>query len=97
MKLLGIMEKVEWEENSSQKLPDGSPTHYKEDLNPCSFFSALYSIFFQHQVIQAAKNTVVGARDLQLQDAMLKERLNFAPLWGGPANAKAMERNMKHK
>lgn len=53
--------------------------------------------YHEPEVIQAMKKIVVGARDLTLEDSLLNERLNFSPLWGGPANMKALGKNIKHK
>lgn len=49
------------------------------------------------EVIQALKKIVVGARDLSFEESLLNERQNFSPLWGGPANIKALTSNVKHK
>lgn len=49
------------------------------------------------EVIQALKKIVVGARDLSFEESLLNERRNFSPLWGGPANIKALTSNVKHK
>ncbi|XP_042861362.1 ethylmalonyl-CoA decarboxylase-like isoform X2 [Penaeus japonicus] len=49
------------------------------------------------EVLQAMKKIVVAARDSSLDDSLLNERQVFSPLWGGPANLKALEGNIKHK
>nr|XP_045600339.1 ethylmalonyl-CoA decarboxylase-like [Procambarus clarkii]XP_045600340.1 ethylmalonyl-CoA decarboxylase-like [Procambarus clarkii] len=54
-------------------------------------------ISHEPEVIQAMKKILIGARDLSLEDGLLNERLNFAPLWGGPANMRALDKNIKHK
>ncbi|KAK3871508.1 hypothetical protein Pcinc_023350 [Petrolisthes cinctipes] len=82
-----------------QAMKLGLASHMVESKRRQEDTLAWLTHFTQHepQVIQAMKNIVVGARDLPLHDAALKERLNFAPLWGGPANVRALERNIKHK
>ncbi|KAG7163573.1 ethylmalonyl-CoA decarboxylase-like isoform X2 [Homarus americanus] len=54
-------------------------------------------ILHEQEVIQAMKKIVVGGRDLTLEESLLNERLNFSPLWGGPANMRALGKNIKHK
>lgn len=54
-------------------------------------------IFHEPEVIQAINRIVVGARDLPHEDSLLNERTNFSPLWGGPANLKALGQNIKHQ
>ncbi|XP_076048636.1 ethylmalonyl-CoA decarboxylase-like [Oratosquilla oratoria] len=49
------------------------------------------------EVVQAMKRIVIGGRDLSLADSLCLERNIFAPLWGGPANQKALSQNIKHK
>ncbi|CAL4182720.1 unnamed protein product [Meganyctiphanes norvegica] len=49
------------------------------------------------EVINAMKNIVIGARNLTLEESFLNERTLFSPLWGGPANMRALKKNVKHK
>ncbi|XP_050699787.1 ethylmalonyl-CoA decarboxylase-like [Eriocheir sinensis] len=49
------------------------------------------------EVVQAAKRIAVAARDLPVTEALSVERGVFAPLWGGPANLRALGKNIKHK
>lgn len=49
------------------------------------------------EVLHAMKNIVTGARDLKLEESSLNERTQFSPLWGGPANLRALNKNLKHK
>lgn len=52
---------------------------------------------YDSEVTQALKRIVVDARDLPFEESLLKERRNFSPLWGGPANVRALKGNLKHK
>lgn len=54
-------------------------------------------IAFAPQVLQAMKEIMVNARELSVEDSLIKERRIFAPLWGGPANLEALQKNIKHK
>ncbi|KAK7070504.1 enoyl CoA hydratase domain-containing protein 1 [Halocaridina rubra] len=54
-------------------------------------------ITHEPEVIHAMKKIVVGARDLPLESSLQNERHLFSPLWGGPANIKALSENIKHK
>lgn len=49
------------------------------------------------EVVRAIKRIAVAARDLPLNQSLYEERHVFAPLWGGPANVKALGKNLKHK
>lgn len=49
------------------------------------------------EVLHAMKRIVIAARDSTLNESLLNERLNFSPLWGGPANLRALGGNIKHK
>lgn len=46
-------------------------------------------------VVRAAKASVVNA-SMVSQEVWENERRLFAPLWGGPANKRALEMNIKH-
>ncbi|KAK8379082.1 hypothetical protein O3P69_019124 [Scylla paramamosain] len=49
------------------------------------------------EVVRGFKRIVMGARDLPLEESLAEERKIFSPLWGGPANLKALSKNIKHK
>ena len=54
-------------------------------------------INYDSSVVQAIKKTVISARDNSLDESLTNERSYFSPLWGGPANIKALQQNIKHK
>ena len=54
-------------------------------------------ISHEPEVVRSLKKIVVGARDLPLHESLLNERETFSPLWGGPANLRALKGNLKHK
>ena len=49
------------------------------------------------QIIHALKHIVATARAVPYEDSLMNERQVFAMLWGGDANKKALEQNIKHK
>ena len=49
------------------------------------------------QIIHALKHLVATARAVPYEDSLMNERQVFAMLWGGDANKKALEQNIKHK
>nr|SVE88021.1 EOG090X06RW [Daphnia similis] len=49
------------------------------------------------QIIHALKHIVATARAVPYEESLLNERQVFAMLWGGVANKKALEQNIKHK
>ena len=49
------------------------------------------------QVIHALKHIVATARAVPYETSLENERRVFAMLWGGEANKKALEQNIKHK
>lgn len=49
------------------------------------------------EVIHAMKAAIRNVRELTYKMSLPVERRIFAPLWGGPANRLALQRNMKHK
>ena len=51
----------------------------------------------QPQIVHALKHIVANARALPYTESLRNEREVFAMLWGGDANKKALEQNIKHK
>ncbi|XP_049834069.1 ethylmalonyl-CoA decarboxylase-like [Schistocerca gregaria] len=49
------------------------------------------------EVIHAMKAAIRNVRELAYKTSLPVERRIFAPLWGGPANKLALQRNVKHK
>nr|SVE78248.1 EOG090X06RW [Daphnia lumholtzi] len=49
------------------------------------------------QIVHALKHIVATARSVPYEESLLNERQVFAMLWGGVANKKALEQNIKHK
>nr|SVE74738.1 EOG090X06RW [Daphnia carinata] len=49
------------------------------------------------QIVHALKHIVATARAVPYEESLLNERQVFAMLWGGDANKKALEQNIKHK
>lgn len=49
------------------------------------------------QIIHALKQIVATARAVPYEESLQNERKVFAMLWGGDANKKALEQNIKHK
>nr|SVE72953.1 EOG090X06RW [Ceriodaphnia reticulata] len=49
------------------------------------------------QIIHALKQIVATARAVSYEESLQNERKVFAMLWGGDANKKALEQNIKHK
>nr|SVE89899.1 EOG090X06RW [Daphnia sinensis] len=49
------------------------------------------------QIVHALKHIVATARAVPYEESLLNERQVFAMLWGGVANKKALEQNIKHK
>lgn len=49
------------------------------------------------QIVHALKQIVATARAVPYEESLRNERQVFAMLWGGDANKKALEQNIKHK
>lgn len=49
------------------------------------------------QIVHALKQIVATARAVPYEESLKNERQVFAMLWGGDANKKALEQNIKHK
>jgi ethylmalonyl-CoA/methylmalonyl-CoA decarboxylase len=49
------------------------------------------------QIVHALKHIVATGRAVPYEDSLMNERRVFAMLWGGDANRKALEQNIKHK
>lgn len=49
------------------------------------------------QIVHALKQIVATARAVPYEESLQNERQVFAILWGGDANKKALEQNIKHK
>ncbi|XP_045112571.1 ethylmalonyl-CoA decarboxylase-like [Portunus trituberculatus] len=49
------------------------------------------------EVVRGFKTITMGARDLPAGESLAEERGVFSPLWGGPANLKALGKNIKHR
>ncbi|XP_053566685.1 ethylmalonyl-CoA decarboxylase [Bombina bombina] len=49
------------------------------------------------EVIRATKQVVISGRELNLEDALRREKKIFGTVWGGPANLEALAKGTKHK
>lgn len=47
--------------------------------------------------LRAIKNIVTAAKQLPIEEALVKELEIFSSVWGGPAHKQAMTQNVKHK
>nr|XP_053655902.1 ethylmalonyl-CoA decarboxylase-like [Cherax quadricarinatus]XP_053655903.1 ethylmalonyl-CoA decarboxylase-like [Cherax quadricarinatus] len=85
--------------SGKEALEMGLADHVTEELNRQNDTKAWLAARISHEaeIIQTVKKIVIGARDLSLDASLINERLNFSPLWGGPANIRALGRNIKHK
>lgn len=53
-------------------------------------------IKFEPEIIHTMKNIATAARDQSMNDSLENEKKLFASLWGGSANMKALQGNIKH-
>lgn len=51
---------------------------------------------FEPEIVHTLKNLTVSAAELNTKESLEVERSLFAPLWGGPANLKALGKKIKH-